>query len=102
MTDLAALDRKTRRRGDHDVIRHGRLGLGPDDDQFARVHGLGDRDDRGPGPLFGPGRAEQQAGTSYDPPTPEQVLAERFARGDIDADDYRQRMEVLRTSGRVT
>ncbi|MFD0274632.1 SHOCT domain-containing protein [Kitasatospora sp. NPDC127111] len=30
---------------------------------------------------------------------PEQLLAERFARGDIDADEYRQRLETLR-SGR--
>lgn len=30
------------------------------------------------------------------PPAPEDVLAERFARGDIDEEDYRQRSEVLR------
>jgi putative membrane protein len=30
------------------------------------------------------------------PPGPEDVLAERFARGDIDEEDYRQRSEVLR------
>ncbi|MQA87440.1 MAG: hypothetical protein GEV03_23145 [Streptosporangiales bacterium] len=28
--------------------------------------------------------------------TPEQVLAERFARGEIDEEEYRQRIEVLR------
>lgn len=30
-------------------------------------------------------------------PSPEQVLAERFARGEIDADEYRHRLEVLRS-----
>jgi putative membrane protein len=30
------------------------------------------------------------------PPTAEQVLAERFARGAIDADEYRQRLDTLR------
>ncbi len=30
------------------------------------------------------------------PTAPEDVLAERFARGDIDEEDYRQRSEVLR------
>ena len=34
------------------------------------------------------------------PPTAEQVLAERFARGEIDADDYRQRLDTLRQAGR--
>ena len=29
--------------------------------------------------------------------TPEQILAERFARGDIDDEEYRQRTEVLRS-----
>jgi putative membrane protein len=29
-------------------------------------------------------------------PTAEQVLAERFARGAIDADEYRQRLDTLR------
>jgi putative membrane protein len=27
----------------------------------------------------------------------EQMLAERFARGDIDSDEYRQRLQTLRT-----
>jgi putative membrane protein len=30
------------------------------------------------------------------PPAPEQVLAERFARGEIDEDEYRRRLGVLR------
>jgi putative membrane protein len=31
------------------------------------------------------------------PADPEEVLAERFARGEIDADEYKQRLELLRT-----
>ena len=37
--------------------------------------------------------------SSSNPPTavnPEATLAERFARGDIDADEYRARLDVLR------
>jgi putative membrane protein len=34
------------------------------------------------------------------PPTAEQVLAGRFARGEIDADEYRQRLDTLRQAGR--
>lgn len=34
------------------------------------------------------------------PPTAEQVLAERFARGEIDAEEYRQRLDTLRQAGR--
>ncbi|TDT97372.1 putative membrane protein [Streptomyces sp. 846.5] len=30
------------------------------------------------------------------PALPEQLLAERFARGEIDVEEYRQRMDVLR------
>lgn len=29
--------------------------------------------------------------------TPEQLLAERFARGEIDTDEYRERLETLRS-----
>ncbi|MED7955073.1 SHOCT domain-containing protein [Streptomyces sp. BE303] len=40
-------------------------------------------------------------GTHPSPPPgripPEQLLAERFARGEIDADEYRHRLEVLRS-----
>lgn len=32
-------------------------------------------------------------------PSPEQVLAERFARGEIDEGEYQQRLAVLRGSG---
>lgn len=36
-------------------------------------------------------------------PTPEQVLAERFARGEIDEDEYRRRLETLHSaSSRLT
>ena len=39
---------------------------------------------------------------SFPPPPPaaEQVLAERFARGEIDADEYRQRLDMLRQAER--
>jgi putative membrane protein len=30
------------------------------------------------------------------PATPEQILAERFARGDIDEEEYRRRLGILR------
>ena len=33
---------------------------------------------------------------SYRPSRPEDVLAERFARGEIDAEEYRQRVTLLR------
>jgi putative membrane protein len=33
---------------------------------------------------------------SYAPPSPEEILADRFARGEIDAEEYRQRLELLR------
>ncbi|WP_187645611.1 SHOCT domain-containing protein [Streptomyces sp. TRM49041] len=32
-------------------------------------------------------------------PSPEQLLAERFARGDIDEEDYQRRLAALRSSG---
>ena len=36
------------------------------------------------------------AGTLPQGPTPEQLLAERFARGEIDEGDYNRRLTVLR------
>lgn len=36
-----------------------------------------------------------QSGTPTHRPTPEQLLAERFARGEIDEDEYRRRLTVL-------
>lgn len=35
-------------------------------------------------------------------PTAEQVLADRFARGEIDAEEYRQRLETLRAGAHST
>ncbi|HEX8627270.1 MAG TPA: hypothetical protein VF755_03765 [Catenuloplanes sp.] len=43
------------------------------------------------------GRSPQPANTQSAHRTPEQILAERFARGDIGDDEYRQRAEVLRS-----
>jgi putative membrane protein len=36
------------------------------------------------------------------PDSAEQVLAERYARGEIDEDEYRRRSEVLKAPGRFT
>lgn len=48
-------------------------------------------------------RSEQSGGRSADRPTAEQVLAERFARGEIDEEEYRRRLETVRGGGsRVT
>ena len=33
--------------------------------------------------------------TLYGPPRPEDVLAERFARGELDDDEYRRRVSLL-------
>ena len=41
-----------------------------------------------------PGDGPAPHGTPHRP-TPEQVLAERFARGEIDEDEYRHRLDVL-------
>ncbi len=38
-------------------------------------------------------------GPASQPPRAEQLLAERFARGEIDAEEYRQRLEILRDGG---
>lgn len=35
-------------------------------------------------------------------PAPEQVLAERFARGEIDEDEYRRRLVALTEADRIT
>ena len=35
---------------------------------------------------------------SYTAPTPQQILAQRFARGDIDEDEYKMRLQVLTES----
>lgn len=44
------------------------------------------------------GRTGQQTGGPHYWSTPEQLLAERFARGDIDADEYQRRLETLRAN----
>jgi putative membrane protein len=42
-------------------------------------------------------RGSRQSGpTVLQPPEPERILQERFARGEIDADEYRHRLDVLR------
>src|SRR5690242_15084765 len=38
-----------------------------------------------------------QRGSPHASPTPEQILADRFARGEIDTDEYHRRIETLRT-----
>jgi len=43
------------------------------------------------------GRSRRES--SPPPPSAEQLLAERFARGEIDADEYRQRLGTLRQAG---
>jgi putative membrane protein len=40
------------------------------------------------------GRSGRNAGPSQSP-SPQQVLAERFARGEIDEDEYQRRLRVL-------
>ncbi|MFI2372165.1 SHOCT domain-containing protein [Streptomyces sp. NPDC018833] len=47
------------------------------------------------------GRATEQP---HDPagPAPEQLLAERFVRGEIDEEEYQRRMDALHASGPLT
>jgi putative membrane protein len=47
------------------------------------------------------GRAGQRGDAGTGPSTPGQLLAQRFARGEIDEDEYRRRLEVLQASGRT-
>lgn len=50
----------------------------------------------------GPGRGAPPPADPGRPRTdPEQLLGERFARGEIDAEEYRHRLETLRTAGRA-
>nr|BFD81798.1 SHOCT domain-containing protein [Streptomyces sp. Xyl84] len=44
------------------------------------------------------GAGQSQAHGGQARPAPEQLLAERFARGEIDEDEYRRRLGVLRQS----
>jgi putative membrane protein len=41
------------------------------------------------------GRTGQRDANAVPRPTPEQLLAERFARGEIDAEEYRGRLDTL-------
>jgi putative membrane protein len=43
----------------------------------------------------------RSAGSAQPRPTPEELLAERFARGDIDEEEYRRRRDVLRERSRA-
>lgn len=44
------------------------------------------------------GRSRAEADPERAAPSPERVLAERFARGDIDEEEYRRRLDVLHSS----
>jgi putative membrane protein len=44
------------------------------------------------------GRATQATGTPRTQTAAEQALAERYARGEIDEDEYRRRLETLRAT----
>ena len=43
------------------------------------------------------GRGAQLSSAAAQVPPPEQVLADRFARGEIDEDEYGRRLQFLRT-----
>jgi putative membrane protein len=50
--------------------------------------------------LARPGGSSDRADNPPLEPTPEQILAERFARGDIDEDEYHRRLTALvKTTG---
>jgi putative membrane protein len=46
-------------------------------------------------------RTAAKSGTGETRPTPEQLLAERFARGEIDEEEYRRRLDTLSGAGPV-
>nr|WP_086726411.1 SHOCT domain-containing protein [Streptomyces carpinensis] len=46
------------------------------------------------------GSGQWQAHGDTGRPFPEQLLAERFARGEIDEDEYRRRLDILRQASR--
>jgi putative membrane protein len=50
----------------------------------------------GPGSGPGMGTGPGPGGPPASRPTPEQLLAERFARGEIDEDQYRHSLDILR------
>ena len=46
-------------------------------------------------------RTPVNPGSGETRPTPEQLLAEQFARGGIDAEEYRRRLDTQRSAGPV-
>lgn len=52
-----------------------------------------------PVPPAPPSPSGPSPGPQPERPTPEQVLADRLARGEIDPDEYRRRLEALRGDG---
>jgi putative membrane protein len=48
------------------------------------------------------GLAGRPSGGRDRPERPEEILAQRYARGEIDEDEYRRRLEVLRDRGRTS
>ena len=46
------------------------------------------------------GRPPEQSQTGPVQPTPEQILAERFARGELDEEEYRHRLDALHGNSR--
>jgi putative membrane protein len=47
------------------------------------------------------GRSGQQTAASQPPQAPERLLAGRFARGEIDEEEYRRRLAVLQGGGQA-
>ena len=47
------------------------------------------------------GRGGQQGPAPQPPQAPERLLAERFARGEIDEDEYRRRLAALQGAGQA-
>jgi putative membrane protein len=48
------------------------------------------------------GRGGQQTSAPQSPQVPERLLAERFARGEIDEEEYQRRLAVLRGAGQAS
>ena len=46
------------------------------------------------------GRAPEPSQTQAVQPTPEQILGERFARGELDEEEYARRLDALRDNSR--
>jgi putative membrane protein len=46
------------------------------------------------------GEADSSRGSLLYRPTPEQLLAERYARGEIDDEEYQRRLDTLHGAGR--